>query len=397
MAELPAVMVTGPRAAGKTTSARRLADHVLRLDDPAVAAAVRADPDAALRRSPGPVLIDEWQEVPSVLGAVKRAVDDDASPGRFLLTGSVEADVSTTMWPSTGRVVRVVLHGLTQREVHRTTANRLLPVLVSGGLGTIASPSSLPDVDAYVRTALGSGFPEPALRLGPAAQQAWLEGYLDQLVTRDVRAAGQVRDPVRLRRYLEVLGLSTAGLPATATLRDAAGVNQRTADAYDDLLEGLYLVERTPPWISNRLNRLTKRAKRYFLDPGLAAAAARINADDVLSDGDLLGRILDTFVAAQLRPEAAFHPVARLHHLRTSAGEQEVDLLVDLGRGRVIGIEVKAGSAPTRSDAKHLVRLRDTLGDEFVRGVVFHTGPAPFELDDRIWALPIWTLWADTA
>jgi predicted AAA+ superfamily ATPase len=397
MAELPAVMVTGPRAAGKTTSARRLAREVLRLDDPAVAAAVRADPDAALRRSRGTVLIDEWQEVPSVLGAVKRAVDDDPSPGRFLLTGSVEADVSTTMWPSTGRVVRVVLHGLTQREVHRSTASRLLPTLVSGRLGTIVSPSAVPDVDSYVRTALASGFPEPALRLGPVARTAWLEGYLDQLVTRDVRAAGQVRDPVRLRRYLEVLGLSTAGLPATATLREAAGINQRTADAYDDLLEGLYLVERTPPWISNRLNRLTKRAKRYFLDPSLAAAAARVNADDVLGDGDLLGRTLDTFVAAQLRPEVALHPSARLHHLRTSSGEQEVDLLVDLGRGRVIGMEVKAGSAPTRTDAKHLVRLRDTLGDEFVRGVVFHTGPAPFELDERIWALPIWTLWAGTA
>jgi predicted AAA+ superfamily ATPase len=397
MAELPAVMVTGPRAAGKTTSARRLAREVLRLDDPAVAAAVRADPDAALRRSRGTVLIDEWQEVPSVLGAVKRAVDDDPSPGRFLLTGSVEADVSTTMWPSTGRVVRVVLHGLTQREVHRSTASRLLPTLVSGRLGTIVPPSAVPDVDSYVRTALASGFPEPALRLGPVARTAWLEGYLDQLVTRDVRAAGQVRDPVRLRRYLEVLGLSTAGLPATATLREAAGINQRTADAYDDLLEGLYLVERTPPWISNRLNRLTKRAKRYFLDPSLAAAAARVNADDVLGDGDLLGRTLDTFVAAQLRPEVALHPSARLHHLRTSSGEQEVDLLVDLGRGRVIGMEVKAGSAPTRTDAKHLVRLRDTLGDEFVRGVVFHTGPAPFELDERIWALPIWTLWAGTA
>lgn len=400
LAELPAVMVTGPRAAGKTTSARRLAADVLRLDDPAVAAAVRADPGAALRRAREPALIDEWQEVPSILGAVKRAVDDDPRPGRFLLTGSAEADVGTTVgtsrWPSTGRVVRVVLHGLTQREVQRTTASRLLPTLVFGSLDAIASTPPTSDVNTYVRAALASGFPEPALRLGPAARRAWLEGYLEQLVTRDVRAAGHVRDPVRLRRYLEVLGLSTAGLPATATLRDAAGINQRTADAYDDLLEGLYLVERTPPWTTNRLNRLTKRAKRYFLDPGLAAAAARLDADDVLGDGDLLGRTLDTFVAAQLRPEVALHPSARLHHLRTSAGEQEVDLLVDLGRGRVIGIEIKAGSAPTRTDATHLMRLRDALGDDFVRGVVFHTGPVPFELETRIWALPIWTLWAET-
>ena len=99
---LPAVMVTGPRAAGKTTSARRLAASVLRLDDPGVAAVVVADPDAALRRLPEPILIDEWQEVPQVLGAVKRAVDDEPRPGRFVLTGSVQADLTASMWPGTG-------------------------------------------------------------------------------------------------------------------------------------------------------------------------------------------------------------------------------------------------------------------------------------------------------
>lgn len=82
---------------------------------------------------------------------------------------------------------------------------------------------------------------------------------------------------------------------------------------------------------------------------------------------------------------------------RTSTrSDREVDLLIDLGRGRVVGVEVKAGSVPSRADARHLIRLRDTLGDSFVRGVVLHTGPHPFELDDRVWALPIWARWADT-
>ncbi|MGL5829512.1 MAG: AAA family ATPase, partial [Angustibacter sp.] len=136
--ELPALMITGPRACGKTTSARRLAADALHLDDPVVAAAVAADPDAALRRSREPLLIDEWQEVPSVLGAVKRAVDSDSRPGRFLLTGSAEAEFSSALWPGTGRVIRVQMHGLTQREVTRSASGAgLLPHLISGHLSDI--------------------------------------------------------------------------------------------------------------------------------------------------------------------------------------------------------------------------------------------------------------------
>jgi uncharacterized protein len=394
--ELPAIMVVGPRASGKTTSARRQAADVLRLDDPAVAAAVGADPDAALRRSAEPVLIDEWQEVPAVLGAVKRAVDDDPRAGRFVLTGSVEADLTQQMWPGTGRIVRVVMHGLTERERQRSGAGSLIDAAVAGDLSAIASPAHPPDVDGYVALAMRSGFPEASLHLGSEARQDWLDAYLEHVVSRDVRAAGEVRDPVRLRRYLEVLGLSTAGLPADVTLSQAAGVNQRTAEAYDGVLESLYLLDRVPAWWSNRLLRLVKRPKRYIVDPALAVSAARLDPADVLLDGDLLGRMLDTFVAAQLRPEVALRRRARMYHLRTGAGRQEVDLLLDLGGGRVVGIEVKAGAAATSRDARHLAWLRDGLGERFVRGMVLHTGPAPFELGDRLWALPISALWTAT-
>ncbi len=394
--ELPAVMVTGPRAAGKTTSACRLAADILRLDEPAVAAAVRADPDAALRRVSEPALLDEWQEVPEILGAVKRAVDDDPRPGRFLLTGSVEADLTRRMWPGTGRIVRLVLHGLTEREITGAGVPGLIRAALDGDLDRLRLPREVPDVDGYVERALRSGFPEAALRLGPNARQEWLDAYLEHVVTRDVRAAGQVRDPVRLRRYLEVLGLSTAGLPTDATLYQVAGVDQRTADAYDRLLESLYLVDRVPAWSSNRIARLVKRSKRYVLDPALAVSAARIDGATVLRDGDLLGRLLDTLVAAQLRPEVSLLPRARLHHMRTESGRQEIDLVVDLGGGRVVGIEVKAGSAPGPRDARHLAWLRDDLGEKFVRGIVLHTGPRPFELGDRLWALPICALWSPT-
>jgi predicted AAA+ superfamily ATPase len=110
-AELPALLLVGPRATGKTTTARRHARTVVRLDSEAEAGAFRANPDVALRALETPVLLDEWQAVPGVLGAVKRAVDDEAGAGRFLLTGSVHADLDTQAWPGTGRLVRVAARG----------------------------------------------------------------------------------------------------------------------------------------------------------------------------------------------------------------------------------------------------------------------------------------------
>ncbi len=111
--ELPALFITGPRATGKTTTAARLAKSIVRLDREAEAVAFRADPDAAMRGLPEPILLDEWQVVPGVLGAVKRAVDVRPDPGRFLVAGSVRGDLEGEVWPGTGRPTRIPLFGMT--------------------------------------------------------------------------------------------------------------------------------------------------------------------------------------------------------------------------------------------------------------------------------------------
>ena len=121
----------------------------------------------------------------------------------------------------------------------------------------------------------------------------------------------------------------------------------------------------------------------------------RLDRTSVLRDGDLLGRLLDTFVAAQLRPElVASSQRPRLYHFREKNGRREIDLLAELGGHRVVGIEVKASAAPSRDDAKHLAWLRDELGDRFVVGALLHTGPRSFRLGDRIYAMPIASIWA---
>jgi predicted AAA+ superfamily ATPase len=168
-----------------------------------------------------------------------------------------------------------------------------------------------------------------------------------------------------------------------------------TALDYDDLLTRLYVIEAMPAWETNRLKRLTRTAKRYVIEPALIAAALRLDVPGVLRDGNLLGRLLDTFVAAQLRAETAVSESRpRLYHLRTQSSREEIDLVAELGGGRVIGVEVKADAAPDRRAARHLRWLRDRLGERFVAGVVLHTGPRAFELDAHIVAAPISAIWA---
>jgi len=394
-AELPALMITGPRATGKTTTARRHATSVVRLDRPAEAAAYRADPDAALSVQPEPVLLDEWQEVPEVLGAVKRLVDDDPRPGRFLLTGSARGDIEAQTWPGTGRLVRLAMYGLTVREaLGRPAARTFLETLAGGGLDAFDLPPDAPDLHGYVELALAGAFPEARLRLSGDARRAWLDGYLEQLLTRDAEAADAARDPARLRRYFQAVALSTAGSAEHKTLYDAAGVNRRTAVAYDRLLVNLFVLDVVPAWTSNRLARLVHAPKRYLVDPALAGAALRLDALAVLRDGDLLGRVIDTFVAAQLRPEVAVsRSKPSLYHLREKDGRREVDLIAELAAGDVVAIEVKATASPDADDARHLVWLRDRLGERFLGGAVLHTGPTPFRLAERVLALPICVLW----
>ena len=407
LAEFPAVMVNGARATGKTTTARQHVTNVLSLDIPAIATATRADPDAALRRAGRPVLLDEWQEVPEVLAAVKRVVDRDSTPGQFLLTGSVRAELRNEMWAGTGRIVRLPMYGLIERELQGRLATSqpafITRLAAAGDASTrgddfdefFVLPEQIPDIDGYVAMALRSAFPEVAYRNRTIrGRMTWLSSYLDDLLTRDAAAIEQPKDPARLRRYFEAVSLNNAGMPTDLSLYEAAGVNARTAAGYDRLLENLYMLDQVPAWTKNRLKSLVLSKKRYIVEPALAAIATDFTEDGVLREPDMLGRTFDAFGLAQLRPEAALmYPRPQIRHLRTHGGRQEVDLVVELSAGRVLGIEFKAGAAPDERDARHLRWLADQLGANFAAGAVIHSGTEVYPLGPRIWAVPMCSIW----
>jgi len=218
---------------------------------------------------------------------------------------------------------------------------------------------------------------------------------MEQLISRDAVALGGLRDPARLRRYVQAYALNSAGVVSDTTLLDASGLDRKTANAYERLLTDLFVVDPLPAWTSNRLQRLVHSAKRYFVDPSLVGAVLRADVETVMSDAGLMGRLIDTFVLAQLRAEqevSAAQPV--LYHVRERQGRHEIDIVAEIRGARVIGCEVKATASPRLSDARHLEWMRDRTGDRFAAGVVFHTGPSIYSLGPHVTAVPICALWA---
>ena len=197
-----------------------------------------------------------------------------------------------------------------------------------------------------------------------------------------------------MRLYFEALALNTAGLAQQKTLDDAAHIDHKTGLAYQRLLTNLLVLDTLPAWTNNRLSRMTRTGKRYLVDASLAAArwkstSWRCFVTATSSGGSSIPSFSPRFVPR--RRSASLRP--RLYHLRSRDGGHEIDLIAELRAGDVVAVEIKSSAAPTRSDARHLEWLRDQLGERFLAGAVLHTGPRPFRLSERIFALPICTLW----
>lgn len=387
----PAVMVTGPRTVGKTTTAARLAREVVRLDRPDEAGVFAADPDAALRGRTEPVLLDEWQEVGTVLGAVKRAVDDDPRPGRFILTGSVRAQLDAVTWPGTGRVIHLEMEPMTIGERRgEPPETEFIDRLWDDPTDTLLGGRSDLDLRGYLEAALHGGFP-PLLFLDEDDLQRWLAGYVDQLVTRDALGIEPGRDPDRLRRYLRAVAANTAQTVQHKALYDAADIDRKTALAYDGLLDNLRITATVPAWSSSEMKRLAKTPKRHLVDPALVGPLLGIDPSGAMRNAALLGALLETFAVLHLRVLASTaRTPLRLYHLRSEG--HEIDLLLERPDRRLIAVEVKASAAPTREDIQHLEWFRDRMGETVVAGILVHTGPRAFRVAERIIAAPLGAL-----
>ena len=392
MPVFPALHLVGPRGCGKTTSAATLADTVLDLSEPGTGRAARENPDGLLAAAPGSVLVDEWQEAPEILGAVKRAVDRDRThaAGRFLVAGSVRAAQQASTWPGTGRLIRVRMYGLSQSEFEDRHSFNPIDAFFAD------EPSEFPNSQwvrsAYCDAIVRGRLPDAA-RFDGEARSRWYDSYVEQLAERDVTQITEHSPrPAKLQTVLESCAARTGQLlNKQATARDA-GVNVRTADAHISMLEDLSVVMRVPAWHAHHVKRLTRSPKVHLLDPGMAASLLSLDARALGITDRAVGQLFETFVVTELLPHVEAASVqTRLLHARSGDGA-EVAVVLER-HGALVGFEVKSSESVGRSDAKGLMWLREAAGDAFRFGAVLYAGAWPLQLDDRIWALPISTLW----
>jgi predicted AAA+ superfamily ATPase len=382
LATNPVVIIDGARATGKTTSAARVAASELRL--PRDLALLESDPLTLLRDRPRPVLIDEWQLAGiDVLWTIKAIVDDDPTPGAFILTGSVEPESFGPTYPLTGRAARLVWRPMNVRELRGAGGDG--PVLDRIDDGSLFRPGN--DAEpAPLEIMMRSGF--PGLRALDDPVPALL-AYADSIAQRSVE---ERRDPVRVERVMRVLAEVEAAVVPDERIWRAADVNRETFLRYDAMLRRTHVTQPALAWETNRLKRITSSTKRYFAEPALAAAVSGTTASALHANPNRAGGYFDSFVACQLRPELDAAR-ATLHHLRTKGGEHEIDLVVER-QGHILAFEVKAGVRPTASDARHLAWLRRELGGVVAVAAVIHRGTATWQLEPDIWALPVSALWS---
>ncbi len=389
------VVVNGARQVGKST----LAERVLRqteggiarfLDDPGTRAAAVQDPVRFVRHD-RLMLIDEVQRVPDLWLAIKNLVDREPRAGRFLLTGSARL-LGLRSLPDAlpGRAETVELWPLSQGEIDGAPDGFIDAAYLHGG-ELRAEPIGLRRSD-YLARAVRGGYPEAVRREAPRRRERFFEGYLADIVARDVKQVADIERASDMRRLIALLAAQTAGLLNMNRLASELSISAPTVRSYVEILETIFLVRLVPAWSANSTTRAVATPKVIFVDSGLAGYLAT----GAVADAPL-GGLLENFVLGELARQLEWSRVsARLFHYR-DRDQCEVDAVLEDNAGQVVGVEVKAAETVRAEDFRGLRLLQRRLGGRFRAGFVLYCGLESLAFGDGLTCLPVSALWTTPA
>ena len=383
---MPVVVVTGARQTGKSTLAQHLAPGPRRfttLDDLDAFDAAERDPDSLLG-GPDPVTLDEIQRAPDLLRAIKRHVDNNSTPGRFLLTGSANLALMARVSESlAGRASYLTLWPMTRREQlgHGRAGiwEDLLSTPDSAWQEIVAGQT--PHAEDWRVAARRGGFPDPAVHIETrAGRSIWFDGYIQTYLERDLATLSSVASLVDFRRLIRAVCLRVGQIANQTEIGRDTAIPQPTVHRYLNLLEVSYLLVRLPAYAVNKTKRLVKSPKLYWCDTGLAL---RIAASDP-APAHLENLVLcDLLVWRDNRSDPA-----EIAYWRTTTGD-EVDFVVETPDA-LLPIEVKATANPRLRDTVRLRTFRKEYPDKARAGLLLHNGEIVEWLAPDVLATPWW-------
>lgn len=392
LSDTPVVLIVGPRRAGKTTLVRKMGEAgriYITLDDQTALEAARSDP-AGFIRGLDRAIIDEVQRAPDLLLAIKKTVDEDYRPGRFMLTGSANVLTLPRIADSlAGRMETIQMLPLARAEIEGR-APFFLEQLFEG---KPTSPRSSIVGNDLIQIVLLGGFPEAISRNSERRRQDWARSYLTSILTRDLRDIADIEKLTELPKFVRLLAEHTGQLVNYSQFGGSINVSHKTAQRYVGLLEQVFLVATVQPWFTNRLKRIVKTPKMHFLDSGLLASVRGLTFDRVKADRGTLGALLESFVFSEvLKLMTASDLRLTPYHFR-DRDMREVDIVLERDDGMIVGIEVKASATVKAGDFGGLRALAEACGNRFAFGAVLYDNKDVVPFGDKLAAVPLSSMW----
>ncbi len=395
----PVVAVIGPRQVGKSTLVQhqRIANgRVYRtLDDLFTFDQANKDP-LGLVRSAAQLTIDEAQRQPTLLAALKQAVDEDRRPGRFLITGSADLGFMAEIakWLA-GRVGILHLHPLSWREIAggARTPPFWMQALRTDDAGTLAArfrAECPPPPEFSPETLFIGGYPPAATASSPEARRLWLTAFRQTYLEREIRQLVQVEHLPDFLRFMQLAADRTAQVLVQSSLARDLGLPTSTLSRYFNLLEATFQITRLQPFFTNIGKRMAKAPKLHWNDTGLCAHLLALDNWADAQQDNRAGALLETGIINEIRTQlGTFLPDASLHYVRSHDG-LEIDGLIQHGR-HLLPFEIKAAATIRDDDARHL-RLFIEREKRCAAGIIFHLGREIIPLSANLIAMPVGAL-----
>ncbi len=389
----PVVLIHGPRQCGKTTLTRMVGTpkkyEYISFDDDVVTKAAKEDPIGFVKGLSKKVILDEVQKVPNIFSTLKKEVDSNRIPGRFILTGSANILRMPKLSDSlAGRMQILRLHPLSQGELEQHKS-RFLDTLFKGAFKTKKMEFSF---NKLIERIVTGGYPEVFKRPSGRRRINWYQNYIETLIQRDILDISKIRSVDILPRLLALSATQTSQLVNFTNLASVFQVSRPTVFDYIALFEQMFFLEKLPPWHSNRFRRLIKTPKLHLCDTGLACTLLGVNDVSLKKNRPLLGQLLETFVFQELRRQASYHKQRHVFfHYRNKKGA-EVDIVIERNH-LVAGVEVKSSATLNLADFKGLRMLKKVVGKHFACGVILYNGETSVSFGNGFFAVPLNVLW----